>query len=217
MASSSNRLSPLQRDVLEAFFERAQGFFLTGGGALAGFYLRHRETEDLDLFATPAVDLNDGVRALLEGAAAISATASILRESPDFKRLAVSRGEEMTLVDLVLDRAPQIAEKSVFGRVRVDTLEEIAANKICALLDRVEARDLFDLRLLLSSGMSLEALLSGAQKKHAGADAATLAWVLSQVRLAPTAPTPAGTTAEELEAFRAELVTRLSRIALPKE
>lgn len=47
MASSPDRLTPLQRDLLDAFFAREQGFFLTGGAALAGFYLRHRETTDL--------------------------------------------------------------------------------------------------------------------------------------------------------------------------
>ena len=41
-----SRLRPLQHDLLEGFFAREQRFFLTGGAALAGFYLGHRETED---------------------------------------------------------------------------------------------------------------------------------------------------------------------------
>lgn len=45
-----DRLTPLQREILERFFARQSGFFLTGGGALAGFHLGHRETHDLDLF-----------------------------------------------------------------------------------------------------------------------------------------------------------------------
>lgn len=44
------RLSPLQEDLLRAFFERENSFFLSGGAALVGFYLAHRETHDLDLF-----------------------------------------------------------------------------------------------------------------------------------------------------------------------
>jgi hypothetical protein len=52
MASSPvNKLSPLQRDVLDAFFERERGFFHTGGAALA-FHIGHRATDDLDLFTT---------------------------------------------------------------------------------------------------------------------------------------------------------------------
>lgn len=47
-----SRLTPLQRDLLEAFFQRESRFFLTGGPALVGYHLGHRETADLDLFTT---------------------------------------------------------------------------------------------------------------------------------------------------------------------
>jgi hypothetical protein len=50
MDSSSDKLTPLQHEVLRAVFAHERGFFLTGGAALAGFYLRHRETGDLDFF-----------------------------------------------------------------------------------------------------------------------------------------------------------------------
>jgi predicted nucleotidyltransferase component of viral defense system len=52
MAETPNVLTPLQRDFLSAFFARsiAEPFFLTGGTALAAFYLHHRYSEDLDLF-----------------------------------------------------------------------------------------------------------------------------------------------------------------------
>lgn len=43
-------LTKLQSEVLRRFFERRRDFFLTGGGALVGFHLRHRVTHDLDLF-----------------------------------------------------------------------------------------------------------------------------------------------------------------------
>src|ERR671938_158582 len=44
------RLSNLQSDFLREFFGREHDFYLTGGAALAEFYLGHRETDDLDLF-----------------------------------------------------------------------------------------------------------------------------------------------------------------------
>lgn len=217
MGSSSDTLSPLQRELLEAFFDRTEGFFLTGGAALAGFYLRHRETEDLDLFAPPEIEITTGVRALIEAAASLGAAAKIIRESGDFKRFTVTRGDETTVVDIVADRAPQIAEKRTFGRVRVDTPNEIAANKLCALLDRVEARDLVDLELLLATDLNLADVLTDAQKKHAGIDAATLAWALSQWRIPPTAPIPAGTTTSKIDSFRQQLIETLTRMALPEE
>ena len=42
----------LQSAVLDAFFGAEREFFLSGGGALVGFHLEHRETTDLDLFTT---------------------------------------------------------------------------------------------------------------------------------------------------------------------
>lgn len=56
-SSAASALTPLQQDLVREFFAREQRFFLTGGGALAGFYLKHRETEDLDFFAPPELDL----------------------------------------------------------------------------------------------------------------------------------------------------------------
>lgn len=49
-----SKLSAFQREVLEAFFAREQDVFLTGGAALAEYYLGHRTTDDLDLFTTSA-------------------------------------------------------------------------------------------------------------------------------------------------------------------
>lgn len=62
MAPPSNRLTRLQAELLAAFFEREQSFYLTGGAALAGYHLGRRETHDLYLFTlTPSMD--EGVRA----------------------------------------------------------------------------------------------------------------------------------------------------------
>jgi hypothetical protein len=61
MGDPRSRLTRFQTDILEAFFRREERFFLTGGGALAGYHLGHRETHDLDLFSlSPAME--DGVR-----------------------------------------------------------------------------------------------------------------------------------------------------------
>ena len=46
-------LTPLQRRVLTSFFQKGlgeRGFYLTGGTALAEFYLHHRYSDDLDFF-----------------------------------------------------------------------------------------------------------------------------------------------------------------------
>ena len=64
MASSRKGLTPFQEEVLRAFFDREKGFFLTGGGALVGYLLRHRFTDDLDLFTLSQDSFERGTFAL---------------------------------------------------------------------------------------------------------------------------------------------------------
>ncbi|MCI0570640.1 MAG: nucleotidyl transferase AbiEii/AbiGii toxin family protein, partial [Myxococcaceae bacterium] len=100
-----------------------------------------------------------------------------------------------------------------FGEVRVDTLREIAANKVCTLLSRSELKDLVDLRELLNAGLSLEQALRDAERKDASVEPSTLAWILEQVTISPRAALPGGVSAEALEAFRKDLVQRLRTIS----
>ena len=214
----SSKLSPLQHDFVEAFFREESAYFLTGGGALAGFYLGHRTTEDLDLFC-PAVESMDlSVQRLRRVAAAIGATVEAVQEAPEFRRFAVARGDHTTLVDLVIDRAPQLVSvKEQVGAVRLDSLREIAANKITALLGRTAPRDLVDLFALLDRGQRLEDVLADARTKDAAADPGTLAWALSQWRLGPQTPLPEGISLDDIERLRATLIERLMGLAIPSE
>lgn len=208
-------LSPLQSDVLREFFSREQRFVLTGGGALVGFHLQHRTSDDLDLFTKPPVDLEEGRRALSAAAAAIGGTIESLRTYPDFQRLLVRRGEEAVLVDLVVDRAPDVdLPLTVAGGIRLHSVREIAANKVCALLGRGEIRDLIDLRALLALGLDLRSVLADAERKDAGVSAATLAWLLDGVQIGAQAQLP-GVTPLELDTFRGDLVQQLRRLGLP--
>ncbi len=138
-------LDNFQRLVLKEFFERQNRFFLTGGGALAGFHLEHRQTKDLDLFTVEDA-LDQGVAALHEVARSLGASIETLRTSQTFRRFLLRRDGDSVMVDLVQDLAPQIyPDKLLIGTIRVDPPEEILANKLCALLSRAEIRDLVDI------------------------------------------------------------------------
>ena len=87
----------------------------------------------------------------------------------------LQRGNDTTVVDLVIDRAPQLVpDKESIGLVRIDSKREIAANKISALLGRTAPRDLVDLFALLDQGHTLEAALNDARVKDAAVDPGTL-------------------------------------------
>lgn len=140
-----NRLSPLQREFLTAFFAREDRFYLTGGAALVGFYLGHRETHDLDLFNLGDT-LDEGQSKVAAIARGMGASLESIQTSPDFRRMLLKRGGEGVVIDLVRERVPQLAaEKPVLNGIRVDPPEEILANKLCNLLSRAVAKSISNL------------------------------------------------------------------------
>lgn len=211
-----DRLTPFQRELLDAFFAQdVDGFYLTGGAALAGFHLGHRTTEDLDLFANEPI-LERGDRALRAAARSIGAEVDERVSEVDYKRRLVRRGDEALVVDLVHERTRQrIVPKPGHGRLRIDPPEEIVANKLCTLLSRAEPRDYVDVMLLDRAGFRVEDAIAFAQAKDGGVTPAQLRWVLGQVTIRDDARLPADVSVAELRAFVDELRERLARLAFP--
>lgn len=161
--------------------------------------------------------LEEGRRALQAAAIAVGGTLESLRSYPELHRLMVRRGDESVIVDLVVDRAPDL-DAAIEGAdgIRMHSLREIAANKVCALLGRGEIRDLVDLRAILLRGFDLASVLADAERKDGGVAAATLAWILDGLSIGAEARLPSVTPAE-LEAFRRDLVVRLRALAKPAD
>jgi len=212
---ANNQLSPLQQDFLRAFFGRENRYFLTGGGALAGFHLGHRATHDLDLFTVEDA-MTGGISAVAEVGRELGLTVEPIVTSPDFRRLLMRRGTESVVVDLVREYAVQAApEKPIINGIRVDPPEEIMANKLCALLSRSEIRDLVDVRALELAGYRPEDALRAAAAKDSGLTPAQLGWILSQIVLGDDLVPPGGVSTDELRSYLNDLVGRLARLALP--
>src|SRR5712692_8312110 len=104
---ANNKLSALQQDFLRAFFQREGRFFLTGGAALVGFHLGHRETHDLDLFTLEDA-MTDGMSAVAEVARELDGTLEALQTAPDFRRVLLRRGTEAIVIELVREYAAQV-------------------------------------------------------------------------------------------------------------
>lgn len=219
MASSApSKLTPFQREVLDAFFQRERGFFLTGGAALAGFHLGHRTTDDLDLFTVQQVAFERSRFVLADLAIAIGAKLDVRQDAPGFKRVVLSRGDEGLVVDLVKDVSSQLhPDKLERDQIVVDPADEILANKLTAIVGRAEKRDLIDVMLLERAGYPVEAALPAALAKDGGCTPATLAWLLSEVKIPDGIELPAGVPPAELRAYLGELIRRLLVLAAPEE
>ena len=197
------------------FFSSEKRFFLTGGAALAGFYLGHRETHDLDLF-TLVDAMDEGARSVAAAAEKMSGKLESIQTSPDFRRFILTLEPEAIVIDLIRERVAQIvAHKPVIGIIVVDPPEEILANKLCALLGRAEIRDLVDVRALELAGYSMESALPAAALKDAGLTPGQLSWVLSQITLGEDLIPPGGVSVGELRIYLDELIMRLSSLAFP--
>lgn len=213
--SLHSKLGPLQQKFLQAFFSREKRFFLTGGAALVGFHLGHRETNDLDLFTLMDV-MKEGSSAVAEAAREMGATLESIQTSPDFRRYILTLESEAIVIDLIRERVAQIiADKPVIGIIAIDPPEEILANKLCALLGRAEIRDLVDVRALEIAGYTIESALPAAASKDAGLTPGQLSWVLSQITLGDDLVPPGGISVEELRNYLDDLIARLSRLAFP--
>lgn len=215
------RLSAAQYVALDALAPIEPRFALTGGAALAAVYLGHRTTRDLDLFfheTEPLGRIPDRAVASLRAAGFES---TIEERFETFCRVLARRAEETVVVDLVADPVDTIEgpmEVTIGGaRVLVDTLREIAANKLWALVGRSELRDLLDLESMLGAEIDLSMALNDAAAKDGGFSPLVLGWSLQRFPLAKVGRAEGldDATTSRLDAFRKDLIERVARLAMP--
>lgn len=218
MASSNRSVTQLQFDLL-VLLKEIPGSYVSGGTALAG-YLGHRQSLDIDLFVAKAEDIEVASAVLKSAAATSGMVLSELQRYAGFRRYRVDRGEESTLVDFVHEPVLQIVpveEKPIRDGVRVDSLDDLTANKLCSVLGRSEVKDLVDLYFLADSGVDVLSFFTAAHAKDGGMEPATLAFVLRQI---PTDPAELlmlrDVDSETLSDFRDGLVERLLKMAWPE-
>lgn len=185
-------LTPLQEAFLTRFFAYHVGgqFFLTGGTALAAFYLYHRLSEDVDLFTLEDGDLNAAQDAVLAMGDEMGWEADVRRLSPHFLQAVLTAADGESLkAEFVQDVGPQFGEKQWCEGIIVDSLVNIAANIVTAILGRGDAKDFVDLYFIVHQlGYDLDELLQMARQKDLGLTAFYLAGMLRQIHAVKDLP-----------------------------
>ncbi|MDA8333395.1 MAG: nucleotidyl transferase AbiEii/AbiGii toxin family protein [Peptococcaceae bacterium] len=178
------QLTPLQRQVLKILVELDvdSDFYFTGGTALSLCYLHHRESDDLDLFTVNEEAVSRMARKFEEKLRMAGLDSKRERSfQSTFVRLLIANEQK---VDLAYDTPFRIrpATPRVVGdiAVPVDSIEDIAANKLLALFGRAATRDFIDVFFLSKEYFDFSEMVNWAAMKDTGLDKYWLAVAIQE-------------------------------------
>jgi predicted nucleotidyltransferase component of viral defense system len=164
---SDNRvLNSRQIAFLQKFAQSdlKDSFRFTGGTALSAFYLEHRLSEDLDFFSSEKVPLF-----MLEGWLKTLNFISDSSYTKQFDRNIFSiqfKDSSLLKVEFAYYPLKNIEDTYLIEGLRVDSFLDIIVNKLCAIADRMDAKDYVDIyQAFKKSRLSFEHLMGLAEKK----------------------------------------------------
>lgn len=124
-------------------------FYLSGGTALAEFYLQHRLSEDLDFFSEEEFE-PEGVSTVLKKVQK-AAGIILVRYEQSFNRnlfFLELEGDEIK-TEFTYFPFPRIEQGKKIGNLHIDSLIDIAVNKIFTIYQKPRARDFIDLYCIM--------------------------------------------------------------------
>jgi len=179
-------MTNLQVDILSIFstIPDSTHFYLTGGTALADFYLAHRKSYDLDIF-TNEKSLILPVSYELEEKLKKNFSLNVLRRFESFVEFEVKKEKESTRIQLAYDSPFKFKDRldSNLG-IKVISYDDLTVDKLLAFYGRTEPRDAIDLFFILQTKDFWE-LLKLASIKDPGFDLYWMAIALKKVENFP--------------------------------
>lgn len=146
-------LTPIQERFLHALqkSELSKYFYWTGGTLLASHYLRHRLSEDLDFFSDQLFFDEYMAAQLLELKKATGAKKMLETKRLNRRQFLLKYSRQWLKVEFAYFPFPTL-EKHRHLRgftIAVDSLRDLAANKLHACFERNEPKDIFDLYCII--------------------------------------------------------------------
>ncbi len=135
-------LYSLQNQIMKIVFSLDNNFYLTGGTALHRFYFGLRYSDDLDFFTYKDVLFAESIDELLDKIDDYGLNYHRSVRSKDFQRIII---EERLQLDFVNDHSYRYGKSELRGDYRIDNIINILTNKLSAIVDRDEEKDIFDL------------------------------------------------------------------------
>ena len=209
MLRGKGLLTPIQTACLAVFatLPDQTHFYLTGGTALAEFYLGHRLSFDLDFFTAEDALILPVSYQIEAVAPRYDLQVAVVRRFATFVELLMSRGQEQVKVDLALDSPFRFdpPRQTEIG-IAVNSYRDLSVDKLLAYYGRAEPRDAVDLYFILQRE-SLDALLPLAARKDPGFD---LYWFAVALNRAATFP-------DEGERWPVKMLVPFDAVALKRK
>lgn len=190
LLSGKGLLTPLQRSFLSLFSQLADKdqFYLTGGTALAEYYLGHRLSFDLDLFTgIDGLVLPVSYQVEVAGKAG-DLKISVVRRFATYVEFLVTDHQARLKVDLALDSPFRFETPTASADgILVNDYQDLRVDKLLAFYGRAEPRAAVDVYCILQKE-PLEHLLQQAAQKDPGFDLYWLAVALNRCAAFPDEP-----------------------------
>jgi len=157
------KLYEIQDSILKIVFSQAHDFYLTGGTALHRFYYNLRYSDDLDFFSMNDPVFSENISMILNALQENEIEYHKAVQERDFQRIVV---QDLLQLDFVNDRVYREGKSNVINGMRIDNKLNILTNKIVAIMNRDEEKDIFDLcALSYNEKFNWGEILSIANKK----------------------------------------------------
>ena len=145
-------LNEKQKLTLEAFGigkKLPPIFYFTGGTALSEYYLKHRESIDLDFFTKSDFDPQMVLEAVNLWSNKLEFTIQSNFVDPTYIYLLKFKDGEELKIDFAKYPYPQLNQSENHGGIMVDSFYDISVNKFLTINQRTEVKDFVDLYYIL--------------------------------------------------------------------
>lgn len=165
-------LTPSQKILLGEISQYepiSKRFYLTGGTALSEFYFHHRLSEDLDFFSENEFETTYITIFLSKNKKKIGLKKFAIEKKPNRFLYFLEFPQEKLKLDFAFYPYPRIRTDlgKKFNLLRIDSIFDIATNKVFTLFQHPRPRDYLDLYFIFQQtpDFTLEQLISYARNK----------------------------------------------------
>lgn len=141
-------------------------FYLSGGTALTGFYIPYRYSEDLDFFSKKEFDLQTIIVFLKSIKGKMGYTLLDINSSFNRNLIYLKFKDEILKTEFTYYPFPQAKDSSKYKNISIDSLEDIATNKLFTVYQKPRSRDFLDLFMICQKeSLSIPYLIKKAKVK----------------------------------------------------